>query len=70
MPADSRVTASADLQGPVVVILDRQMLAPKPCTCVRAQVRTVAYTGTLLEVRCAARLRIDVPDLDAGTRSW
>ncbi|HWV04638.1 phospholipase A [Burkholderiaceae bacterium 26] len=65
VPAKLRVTASADLQGPVEVILDRHNAGAETLHLRPGQVRTVAYTGTLPEV-LRGTVRIDVPDLDAA----
>jgi len=65
VPAKLRVTASADLQGAVEVILDRHSAGAETVHLHPGQVRTVAYTGTLPEV-LRGTVRIDVPDLDAA----
>lgn len=65
VPAKLRVTATADLQGPVEVMLSRHSGGAETLHLRPGQVRTVAYTGTLPEVLRGA-VRIDVPDLDAA----
>lgn len=65
VPATLRVTATADLQGPVEVTLKRHSGGAETLHLRPGQVRTVAYTGTLPEVLRGA-VRIDVPDLDAA----
>ena len=65
VPAKLRVTATADLQGPVEVSLNRHNAGAETLHLRPGQVRTVAYTGILPEVLRGA-VRIDVPDLDAA----
>lgn len=65
VPAKLRVAATADLQGPVEVTLDRHNAGAETLHLRPGQVRTVAYTGTLPEV-LRGTVRIDVPDLDAA----
>lgn len=65
VPAKLRVTAAADLQGPVEVTLSRHSGGTETLHLRPGQVRTVAYSGTLPEVLRGA-VRIDVPDLDTA----
>ncbi len=65
VPARLRVTATADLQGPVEVMLSRQSGHAETLHLRPGQIRTVAYSGTLPEVLRGA-VRIDAPDLDAA----
>lgn len=65
VPARLRVTATADLQGAVEVILHRLNAGAETLHLRPGQVRTIAYTGTLPEV-LRGTVRIDAPDLDAA----
>ena len=65
VPARLRVTATADLQGTVEVILHRLNAGAETLHLRPGQVRTIAYIGTLPEV-LRGTVRIDVPDLDAA----
>ncbi|CAJ0774607.1 hypothetical protein LMG7141_00201 [Ralstonia condita] len=65
VPARLRVMATADLQGPVEVILDRHSPGAETLHLRPGQVRTVAYSGTLPEVLRGA-VRLELPDLDAA----
>lgn len=65
VPARLRVTATADLQGPVEVMLSRHGEGAETLHLRPGQVRTITYSGTLPEVLRGA-VRIDVPELDAA----
>nr|WP_311528096.1 phospholipase A [uncultured Ralstonia sp.] len=65
VPAKLRVTATADLQGAVEVVLSRHNAGAETLHLRPGQVRTVTYTGTLPEV-LRGTVRIDAPDLDAA----
>ena len=65
VPARLRVMATADLQGPVEVILARHSAGAETLHLRPGQVRTVAYSGTLPEVLRGA-IRLELPDLDAA----
>ncbi|MFX7796901.1 hypothetical protein ABTK29_18765, partial [Acinetobacter baumannii] len=58
-------TATADLQGPVEVMLNRHNEGAETLHLRPGQVRTITYSGTLPEVLRGA-VRIDVPELDAA----
>lgn len=65
VPTQLRLTAAADLQGPVEVLLNRHDMGAETLHLRPGQVRTIAYTGTLPEV-LRGTVRIDAPDLDAA----
>ena len=65
VPARLRVTATADLQGPVEVTLSRHNAGAETLHLRPGQVRTITYSGTLPEALRGA-VRIDVPELDAA----
>ena len=65
VPGKLRATATADLQGPVEVTLNRHSAGAETFHLRPGQVRTVTYSGALPEV-LRGTVRIDVPDLDAA----